>query len=261
MRGMFIIPSDNFSCISYRVEMAESRDLVWEHGEDFAPGWRCKYCHQRKKGGGATRLKMHLGHKGKGVTYCNSVPPDVREFFCRELDRIKDAGDQRKSDSGRRVEAARVNYYDLTGDADEEEQMEAAIAASRQDENFRRDVEERGGTYEHGGGSGSAQPEARKGRSNPITNMLRRATSHRESPAVRDYNLASAKAPVQPRIDTGFFTKKGKQARQAIGESWARFFFTPGIPDRNADNSYFVSAVRETRKWGTYASIREFLFF
>lgn len=139
--------------------------------------------------------------------------------------------------------------------------MEAAIAASRQDENFRRDVEERGGTYEHGGGSGSAQPEARKGRSNPITNMLRRATSHRESPAVRDYNLASAKAPVQPRIDIGFFTKKGKQARQAIGESWARFFFTAGIPGRNADNPYFVSAVRETQKWGTYASIKELLFF
>ena len=122
-------------------------------------------------------------------------------------------------------------------------------------------MEERGGTYEHGGGSGSAQPEARKGRSNPITNMLRRATSHRESPAVRDYNLASAKAPVQPRIDTGFFTKKGKQARQAIGESWARFFFTAGIPGRNADNPYFVSAVRETQKWGTYASIKELLFF
>nr|XP_015645954.1 uncharacterized protein LOC107281601 [Oryza sativa Japonica Group] len=230
--------------------MSDSRDPVWEHGENIPPGWRCKYCHTKRGGGGATRLKQHLAARGKGVTYCNSVPPDVREFFCRELDRIKDAGDQRKSDSGRRVEAARVNYYDLTGDADEEEQMEAAIAASRQDENFRRDVEERGGTYEHGGGSGSAQPEARKGRSNPITNMLRRATSHRESHAVRDYNLASAKAPVQPRIDTGFFTKKGKQARQAIGESWARFFFTAGIPGRNADNPYFVSAVRETQKWG-----------
>jgi hypothetical protein len=130
MRGMFIIPSDNFSCISYRVEMAESRDLVWEHGEDFAPGWRCKYCHQRKKGGGATRLKMHLGHKGKGVTYCNSVPPDVRDFFKRELERIKQTGDKRQNDSNRRVEAAGVNYYDLTGDADEEEQMEAAMAAS-----------------------------------------------------------------------------------------------------------------------------------
>ncbi len=121
-------------------------------------------------------------------------------------------------------------------------------------------MEERGGTYEHGGGSGSAQLEARKGRSNPITSMLRRATSHRESPAVRDYNLASAKFPVQTRIDIGFFTKKGKQARQAIGESWARFFFTAGIPGRNADNPYFVSAVRETQKWGTYVFIKELHF-
>ncbi|XP_015649249.1 uncharacterized protein [Oryza sativa Japonica Group] len=30
------------------------------------------------------------------------------------------------------------------------------------------------------------------------------------------------------RIDTGFFTKKGRQAREAIGESWARFFYTSG---------------------------------
>ena len=46
------------------------------------------------------------------------------------MDRIKDPGDQDKSDIGKRVEVARVNYYDLTGDADEEEQMEAAMAAS-----------------------------------------------------------------------------------------------------------------------------------
>ncbi len=233
--------------------MADSRDPVWEHGESMAPGWRCKYCHQRKGGGGATRLKIHLAGKEKGVTYCNSVPPDVREFFRRELDRIKDAGDTRQSERARRVEAAGVNYCDLTGDADEEEQMEAAMEASRQEASFRRGVEQRGGTYEHGGGSGSAQSEARKGRSNPIASLLRRATSHRESPSVRDYNLASAKSPVQTRIDTGFFTKKGRQAREAIGESWARFFYTSGIPARNADNPYFVSAVRETQKWGKYA--------
>ncbi|BAS97541.1 Os06g0328650, partial [Oryza sativa Japonica Group] len=67
----------------YRVEMADSRDPVWEHGENIRPGWRCKYCHTKRGGGGATQLKQHLATRGKGVTYCNSVPPDVREFFKR----------------------------------------------------------------------------------------------------------------------------------------------------------------------------------
>jgi hypothetical protein len=96
--------------------------------------------------------------------------------------------------------------------------------------------------------------KARRGKSNPIANLLRRASSQRESPVLRDYNLAVAKALEQTRIETGFFTKKGKQSREAIGESQARFFFTSGIAARNADNPYFVSVVRETQKWGTYAT-------
>jgi hypothetical protein len=30
---------------------------VWEHGEKIGFGFRCKYCHETKNGGGATRLK------------------------------------------------------------------------------------------------------------------------------------------------------------------------------------------------------------
>lgn len=92
--------------------------------ESIGNGFRCKYCHQQKSGGGATRLKIHLAGKGKGTTYCNSVPPDVRDLFKRELDRIKAAGARRKSEKSTRVEAARVIYHDLIGDANEEEQME-----------------------------------------------------------------------------------------------------------------------------------------
>ena len=31
-----------------------------------------------------------------------------------------------------------------------------------------------------------------------------------------------------------------------------KFFHIAGIPGRQADNLYFVSAVRETQKWGKY---------
>ena len=40
------------------------RDVVWEHGENLYPGWRCNYCHAQKGGGGATRLKQHLAGRG-----------------------------------------------------------------------------------------------------------------------------------------------------------------------------------------------------
>jgi hypothetical protein len=32
--------------------------------------------------------------------------------------------------------------------------------------------------------------------------------------------------------------------------AWSKFFHITGVPGRQADNPYFVSAVRETRKWG-----------
>ena len=110
-------------------------------------------------------------------------------------------------------------------------------------------MEQRGGSYEHGGGSGSA-------RGNPVQRMFQRATSLRESLGVRDYNLASARGPTQPRIDTGSWTQKGKNAKEAIGKAWSKFFHIAGVPGRHADNPYFVSAVRETQKWGKFSFMR-----
>jgi hypothetical protein len=59
----------------------------------------------------------------------------------------------------------------------------------------------------------------------------------------------------QPRIDTGKWTQKGKNAKEAIGKAWGNFFHIVGIPGRQADNPYFVSAIRETQKWGKFAFI------
>jgi hypothetical protein len=42
--------------------MGES-DVVWEHGENLFPGFKCKYCVKKIRGGGATRLKEHLAKK------------------------------------------------------------------------------------------------------------------------------------------------------------------------------------------------------
>ena len=58
-------------------------------------------------------------------------------------------------------------------------------------------------------------------RGNAMQRMFRRATSQRESPVVEDYNLAAGgrRGMTQPRIDTGSWTQKGKNANEAIGKT------------------------------------------
>ena len=190
-----------------------SRDVVWEHGENLYPGWRCNYCRTQKGGGGATRLKQHLAGRGAEVVHCRNVPPDVRDFFQRELDRAKKATADRARERLRREKAAAEGNY--PGDEeDEEAQVQRAMDLSRAEAEFRRGVEQRGGAYERGGGSGST-------RGNVMQRMFRRSTSQRESPVVEDYNLAAGgrRGMTQPRIDTGSWTQKGKNAKEAIGIS------------------------------------------
>jgi hypothetical protein len=93
---------------------------------------------------------------------------------------------------------------------------------------------------------------------NPFQRMLRRAGSRRDTPVVvEDYNLAASgrSGMKQTRIDTGSWTQKGKNARESIGKAWSKFFHTAGVPGRQADSPYFVSAVRETQKWGEFSFI------
>ena len=74
---------------------------------------------------------------------------------------------------------------------------------------------------------------------------------------VEDYNLAAGgrRGMMQPRIDTGSWTQKGKNAKEAIGKAWSKFFHIAGVPGRQADSPYFISAVRETQKWGKFSFI------
>jgi hypothetical protein len=51
---------------------------------------------------------------------------------------------------------------------------------------------------------------------------------------VRDYNLATggSRGMTQSRIDTGKWTQKGKNAKEAIGKAWGKFFHIAGLPGR-----------------------------
>jgi hypothetical protein len=66
------------------------RDRVWLHGEKVGTGFKCKYCRETKSGGGGTRLKEHLAHRGKNVKKCPSVPPDIKAYFQLDIDKTKE---------------------------------------------------------------------------------------------------------------------------------------------------------------------------
>jgi hypothetical protein len=62
-------------------------DEVWQHGQNAGAGFTCNYCRCMKRGGGAARFKQHLTARGSNMKHCDSVPPDVRDYFCHDLDR------------------------------------------------------------------------------------------------------------------------------------------------------------------------------
>jgi hypothetical protein len=61
------------------------RDQVSEHRENLFPEFKYKYCVKEFRGGGATRLKEHLAGENENVVRCTKYPPDIRNYFLREL--------------------------------------------------------------------------------------------------------------------------------------------------------------------------------
>jgi hypothetical protein len=93
----------------------------------------------------------------------------VREYFQREIERTKKATYERNKERLRKEAVATEGNYPNAED-DEEAQLQRAIHLSRAEELYRQGVEQRGGAYKHGGGSGST-------RENPLQRMLRRSGS------------------------------------------------------------------------------------
>ena len=158
-------------------------DEVWEHGVNTYPGFQCKYCKCSKKGGGATRFKQHLTGRGGNVISCSSVPPDVRDYFRWQLDRTADKK-ERARESLRLGEVAREGNVVHDVDDDNDDELQTALRASREEAEYARHARARGGQYEHGGGSSQAQGGG-------VFGMLKRSMSSKGKPTV------------QSRIDTG----------------------------------------------------------
>ena len=82
-------------------------------------------------------MKQHLAGRGTEVVHCRNVPPDVREFFQRDIERAKKAiADRARKRLIRKKSAAEGNY---PGDEeDEEAQLQRAMDLSRAEAEFRR---------------------------------------------------------------------------------------------------------------------------
>jgi hypothetical protein len=63
---------------------------VWEHGENLFPVFKCKYCVKEFHGDGATRLKEHLTGKSGNIVRCTKYPSNIRDYFLRELQRVRE---------------------------------------------------------------------------------------------------------------------------------------------------------------------------
>jgi hypothetical protein len=55
-------------------------DEVWQHGQNAGAGFTCNYCR-------CTQFKQYLAARRSNVKHCGSVPPDVWDYFHRDLDR------------------------------------------------------------------------------------------------------------------------------------------------------------------------------
>jgi hypothetical protein len=120
-------------------------------------------------------------------------PPDIRNYFLYELQRVRE---RKKAINDERF--YRVQSTILEPD-DKDEELQEVLEVLRREAEFQRRV---GQHYEHGGERGGGG----------VKGLFRRATSQRERP--RDFDATRAKALVQTRIDTGPWTSKEKSVKK-----------------------------------------------
>jgi hypothetical protein len=176
----------------------EERDHVWEHEENLFSRFKCKYCVKGFRGGGATRLKEHLAEKSGNVVQCTKCPPDIRNYFLRELQRVRE---RKKAINDEKLHRVQSTIPQLDN---EDKKLHEVLEVLRREAEFQRKAGEH---YEHGGESGGGG-----GGGGGVKGLFRRGTFQRERP--RDFDAARAKAPVQTQIDTGPWINKEKEQRK-----------------------------------------------
>jgi hypothetical protein len=105
---------------------------VWQHGQNTGAGFTCNYCRCTKRSDGATRFKQHLIARVSNVKHCGSVPPDVRDYFHRDLDRTIENRRARQRQSLLREEVIAERNVIHNIDSDNDEELQCTIHLSRE---------------------------------------------------------------------------------------------------------------------------------
>jgi hypothetical protein len=100
--------------------------------------------------GGATRLKERLAGKSGNVARCTKCPPDIRNYFLRELQRVRE---RKKAINDERLYRL---HSTIPEPDDEDEKLQEVLEVSRHEAEFQRKA---GQHCEHDGGSGGEEGE------------------------------------------------------------------------------------------------------
>lgn len=86
--GMSTMPENTVEVVTQngrRVKLKGGIESPWSHGEPYGNGFSCNYCTSRIKGGGATRLREHLGGLPGNVAACINVPLNVKAIMTDQV--------------------------------------------------------------------------------------------------------------------------------------------------------------------------------
>ncbi|KAI4968301.1 hypothetical protein ZWY2020_057956 [Hordeum vulgare] len=123
---------------------------VWNHGSKFEGGFHCQYCNLRKRGGGATRFKEHLGHVVGEVRECPNVPRNVKDLMKNAVYETRNKKRKKATDKLRLEREIMDGLYHREGviniDDDDDAELQMAIRESLSDKNVSRAVERRRGS-------------------------------------------------------------------------------------------------------------------
>ncbi|XP_035823134.1 uncharacterized protein [Zea mays] len=241
--GMSTMPENTVEVVTQngrRVKLKGGIESPWSHGEPYGNGFSCNYCTSRIKGGGATRLREHLGGLPGNVAACINVPLNVKAIMTDQV-AIRRIRRRRNNDLRHYVEReVRESNKGLGTSSkariplDEEGQIQMALK-----ESLREYDEER--FYRSPSGSRSASCSA-----NQQTRLDRFYRSPSISQGPFDIDLAHSRAQAQPRVD--IMLRGG--SRDKLGKALAKWFHANDIPGRKADCPYFRSAIKLAQECG-----------
>jgi hypothetical protein len=81
---------------------------------------------------GATRLKEHLAGKGGNIFRCSKYPPDIRIYFLRELQRVRERKKAIKEERFHRVQST------MPLSDDEDDELQETVEVSRREAGVQR---------------------------------------------------------------------------------------------------------------------------